>query len=64
MVRLWAERRKEQLGVRFKTKMVVGAMALSLLPVLLSWIQWKACAMSRAECRGCRPVLPLKFRMH
>jgi len=34
LVRLWAERRKEQLGVRFKTKMVVGAMALSLLPVL------------------------------
>src|SRR5690349_13878582 len=34
VVRLWAERRKEQLGVRFKTKMVVGAMALSLLPVL------------------------------
>lgn len=34
VVRLWAERRKEQLGARFKTKMVVGAMALSLLPVL------------------------------
>ena len=34
VVRLWAERRKEELGVRFKTKMVVGAMALSLLPVL------------------------------
>src|SRR5262244_2953831 len=33
-LRLWAERRKEQLGARFKTKMVVGAMALSLLPVL------------------------------
>src|SRR5262249_33300887 len=26
--------RKEQLGARFKTKMVVGAMALSLLPVV------------------------------
>jgi two-component system, NtrC family, nitrogen regulation sensor histidine kinase NtrY len=34
VVRLWTERRKEQLGVRFKTKMVVGAMALSLLPVV------------------------------
>lgn len=32
-VRLWAERRRDQLGARFKTKMVVGAMALSLLPV-------------------------------
>jgi two-component system nitrogen regulation sensor histidine kinase NtrY len=34
VVRLWAERRKEQLGARFKTKMVVGAMAISLLPVV------------------------------
>jgi len=34
VLRLWAERRKEQLGARFKTKMVVGAMALSLLPVV------------------------------
>src|SRR6202162_5682047 len=33
-LRLWAERRKEQLGARFKTKMVVGVMALSLLPIL------------------------------
>ncbi|HXM94326.1 MAG TPA: ATP-binding protein [Candidatus Dormibacteraeota bacterium] len=34
ILRLWAERSKEQLGARFKTKMVVGAMAISLLPVL------------------------------
>src|SRR5712672_3308403 len=34
VLRLWAERSQEQLGARFKTKMVVGAMALSLLPVL------------------------------
>ena len=34
VLRLWTERSKEQLGARFKTKMVVGAMALSLLPVL------------------------------
>ena len=34
VIRLWAERSKEQLGARFKTKMVVGAMGLSLLPVL------------------------------
>jgi two-component system nitrogen regulation sensor histidine kinase NtrY len=34
MFRLWVERSKDQLGARFKTKMVVGAMAISLLPVL------------------------------
>ena len=34
VLRLWTERSREQLGARFKTKMVVGAMALSLLPVL------------------------------
>jgi two-component system nitrogen regulation sensor histidine kinase NtrY len=34
VLRLWTERSKEQLGARFKTKMVVGAMALSLLPVV------------------------------
>jgi len=34
IVRLWAERSKDQLGARFKTKMVVGAMAISLLPVI------------------------------
>jgi PAS domain S-box-containing protein len=32
--RLWAERSREQFGARFKTKMVVGAVAISLLPVL------------------------------
>ncbi len=34
LLRLWAERRSEQLGTRFKTKMVVAAMAISLLPVV------------------------------
>src|SRR5208283_2466710 len=34
IVRLWAERSKEQLGARFKTKMVIGAMTVSLLPVV------------------------------
>src|SRR5258708_34578743 len=34
LLRLWAERSREQLGARFKTKMVVGAVAISLLPVL------------------------------
>jgi PAS domain S-box-containing protein len=34
LVRLWAERSRQQLGARFKTKMVVGAVAISLLPVL------------------------------
>jgi len=33
-LRLLAERSKEHLGARFKTKMVAGAMAISLLPVL------------------------------
>src|SRR5215468_1152429 len=33
-LRLWAERSREQLGARFKSKMVMGAMAISLLPVL------------------------------
>lgn len=36
--RLWVERRREQLGARFKTKMVVGAMALSLLPIVFMFI--------------------------
>ncbi len=34
LLRLWAERRRGQRGVRFKTKMVLGAMAISLLPVV------------------------------
>jgi PAS domain S-box-containing protein len=33
-VRLMAERSKAQLGARFKTKMVMGAMTVSLLPVV------------------------------
>jgi two-component system, NtrC family, nitrogen regulation sensor histidine kinase NtrY len=37
-MRLWVERRREQLGARFKTKMVVGAMALSLLPIIFMFI--------------------------
>src|SRR4029077_2878694 len=34
LLRLWAERSSEQLGARFKTKMVVGAVAISLLPAV------------------------------
>jgi len=34
IVRLWIERRAEQLGSRFKTKMVLGAMGVSLLPLV------------------------------
>ncbi len=34
LLRLWAERSSERLGARFKTKMVLGAMGISLLPVL------------------------------
>ena len=38
ILRLWVERSREQLGARFKTKMVVGAMALSLLPIVFMFI--------------------------
>ena len=34
LLRLWAERRSGQLGSRFKGKMVIGAMGISLLPVV------------------------------
>ena len=34
LVRLWVERRSGQLGSRFKVKMVLGAMGVSLLPVV------------------------------
>jgi two-component system nitrogen regulation sensor histidine kinase NtrY len=34
LIRLWMERRAEQLGSRLKTKMVFGAMAVSLLPLV------------------------------
>ena len=37
-LRLWAERSREQLGARFKTKMVVGAMAISLLPIIFMFV--------------------------
>ncbi|MHB8500761.1 MAG: sensor histidine kinase [Candidatus Acidiferrales bacterium] len=38
VVRLWVESTRDQLGARFKTKMVVGAMAISLLPVIFMFI--------------------------
>jgi two-component system nitrogen regulation sensor histidine kinase NtrY len=38
VLRLWVERSRDQLGARFKTKMVVGAMALSLLPIVFMFI--------------------------
>lgn len=34
LVRLWAERRSGQMGSRFKVKMVLGAMGVSLLPLV------------------------------
>ena len=34
LIRLWAEHQAQQLGSRFKTKMVFGAMAVSLLPLV------------------------------
>ncbi len=38
VLRLWAETSREQLGARFKSKMVVGAMAISLLPIIFMFI--------------------------
>src|SRR3981081_1626827 len=38
ILRLWVERSREQHGARFKTKMVVGAMAISLLPIIFMFI--------------------------
>src|SRR5438477_8612770 len=38
VLRLWAERSRDQLGARFKTKMVLGAVAISLLPVVFMFI--------------------------
>ncbi|HEX2711415.1 MAG TPA: ATP-binding protein [Candidatus Acidoferrales bacterium] len=41
LLRLWAERRAHKLGSRFKTKMVLGAMAISLLPVIfMFWVSY------------------------
>jgi len=37
-LRLWAERRAGQLGSRFKSKMVLGAMGISLLPVIFMFL--------------------------
>jgi PAS domain S-box-containing protein len=34
LVRLWAERRSGQLGSRFKVKMVLGAIGISIIPIL------------------------------
>ncbi|MBI1749095.1 MAG: HAMP domain-containing protein [Acidobacteria bacterium] len=38
LLRTWAERRAETLGGRFKTKMVAGAMAIALLPVVFMFL--------------------------
>ena len=38
VLRLWVESSRDQLGARFKTKMVVGAMAISLLPIIFMFI--------------------------
>ena len=41
VLRLWLERRADKLGSRFKVKMVLGAMAISLLPVVfMFWISY------------------------
>ena len=38
LVRVWVERSREKLGARFKTKMLVGAMAISLLPIIFMFL--------------------------
>jgi len=38
LVRLWAERRSDQVGSRFKVKMVLGAMGVSLLPLVFLFL--------------------------
>jgi PAS domain S-box-containing protein len=38
LVRLWTERRAGQLGSRFKTQMVMGAMGVSLLPIVFLFL--------------------------
>ena len=38
ILRLWVEQSRTQLGARFKTKMVLGAMALSLLPIVFMFL--------------------------
>jgi len=38
LLRLWADRRAGQMGSRFRTKMVFGAMSISLLPVALLFV--------------------------
>src|SRR5208282_2828299 len=38
LVRLWTDRRAGQMGSRFRTKMVFGAMGISLLPVALLFV--------------------------
>lgn len=37
LLRLWAERRSGQMGSRFKAKMVMGAIGISLLPVVFQF---------------------------
>jgi len=38
IARLWVEQSREQFGARFKTKMVLGATAISLLPIIFMFI--------------------------
>src|SRR5579872_208580 len=55
ILRLWAERRAHQPGSRFKTKMVLGAVAVSFLPVVFLFFVSYA-LLNRTWCCG-SPVL-------
>jgi two-component system, NtrC family, nitrogen regulation sensor histidine kinase NtrY len=56
LVRLWAERRSGQIGSRFKVKMVLGAMGVSLLPlVFLFFFSYALVSASSRNCERAEP---------
>ena len=75
LLRLWAERQAGQLGTRFRTKMVVGAMALSLLPIVFMFFisygllnrtlsRWFSAPLEAAATTSQRIVIELGARDH
>ncbi len=75
LLRLWAERQAGQMGTRFRTKMVVGAMALSLLPIVFMFFisygllnrtlsRWFSAPLEAAAATSQRIVTELGARDH
>ena len=78
LVRLGAERLAKKPGSRFKTKMVLGAIAVSFLPVIVLFfvsyalLESHACAVvspPAGNCHGIQPLTgernePRRFRAH